>query len=200
MQCVICGNPFEQARLGRPRLYCSLKCKEAAPRQRAAKKIRAARYRAPEERRRQARERTAAWRESDPERAKESERQSYLRNQESRVAAAREYREANRERTRATAKAYAKAHPDAVWRSDANRRAREKNAFVEVVDRAALYERDRGVCGLCRKTVERSDATVDHIIPLSKGGEHSYANTQIAHTFCNLSRGNRGPAQIRMLG
>ncbi|MBU1087985.1 MAG: HNH endonuclease [Candidatus Omnitrophica bacterium] len=34
--------------------------------------------------------------------------------------------------------------------------------------------------------------TVDHIIPLSKDGEHSYKNTQLACFKCNCLKGNRG--------
>jgi 5-methylcytosine-specific restriction endonuclease McrA len=33
--------------------------------------------------------------------------------------------------------------------------------------------------------------TVDHIIPLSKGGAHAVANLQLAHLACNIRKGNR---------
>lgn len=198
-KCVVCGEVFAQARLGRPRLYCSTKCKESGPTARSKKLARAARWRDREDRREAARQRTADWRAVDPERTKRADRSNYERFREKRIAAAAAYRDANREKTREMARAYAKAHPDAVWRSDANRRAREREAFVEVVDRAVLYQRDRGMCGLCGRHVSGADASVDHIIPLSKGGLHSYANTQIAHLVCNLKRGNRGPAQVRLL-
>ena len=33
--------------------------------------------------------------------------------------------------------------------------------------------------------------SVDHVIPLSKGWEHSYSNTQPAHLVCNLKKGAR---------
>lgn len=198
-ECVICAMPFTQAATGRPRLYCSTKCKGKAPGARAKDLVRGARYRDREDRREEARKRTAEWRASNPERARQADRANYERFRTERIAAARAYREANREKTRAAARAYAQAHPDVVWRSDANRRAREKAAFVEAVDRAVLYERDGGVCGICRRPVSRPESSVDHIIPLSKGGEHSYANTRIAHLRCNIARGNRGAAQIRML-
>jgi 5-methylcytosine-specific restriction endonuclease McrA len=29
-------------------------------------------------------------------------------------------------------------------------------------------------------------------VPLALGGEHSYANTQVAHPLCNLRKGSRG--------
>jgi 5-methylcytosine-specific restriction endonuclease McrA len=34
-------------------------------------------------------------------------------------------------------------------------------------------------------------ASVDHIIPLVLGGEHSMANVQAAHLVCNLRKGDR---------
>lgn len=36
----------------------------------------------------------------------------------------------------------------------------------------------------------------DHIVPLAEGGEHSYANVQVAHVFCNRSKGGRLGAAI----
>jgi 5-methylcytosine-specific restriction endonuclease McrA len=30
---------------------------------------------------------------------------------------------------------------------------------------------------------------IDHVIPLARGGEHSYANAQAAHGPCNMRKG-----------
>ena len=32
---------------------------------------------------------------------------------------------------------------------------------------------------------------IDHIIPLSKDGNHTLTNLQITHPLCNLKKGNR---------
>ena len=55
-----------------------------------------------------------------------------------------------------------------------------------------LYERDKGICKICgmpisnnRKINNNWDGTVDHIVPLSCGGEHSNSNCQITHRICN---------------
>ncbi len=45
--------------------------------------------------------------------------------------------------------------------------------------------------------------TIDHIIPLSQGGEHSYKNTQLACFECNCKKGDRGipgGEQLRTFG
>ncbi len=68
-----------------------------------------------------------------------------------------------------------------------NREARKAGQFVESVDHATLWERDAGICGICRRGIV-GDFHVDHIRPLSCGGAHSYANTQIAHPSCNLKK------------
>lgn len=52
-----------------------------------------------------------------------------------------------------------------------------------------VFERDGWRCGLCGGHVEPEDASLDHVVPLSKGGEHSYANTQCTHWKCNNTKG-----------
>jgi 5-methylcytosine-specific restriction endonuclease McrA len=43
--------------------------------------------------------------------------------------------------------------------------------------------------------------TLDHLIPLSKGGNHTSDNLALAHGRCNSRRGaGRIPAQLRLLG
>lgn len=78
------------------------------------------------------------------------------------------------------------------------RKGRMKNAFVESVSRPILYERDRWVCGICGEPVDKNERhpspwspSLDHVIPLSKGGEHSYKNCQLAHLRCNIQKGDR---------
>ena len=66
------------------------------------------------------------------------------------------------------------------------RRALLRDAFVEDVDPAVLHARDRGVCGVCRDPVGLELMHVDHIVPVTRGGEHSYANTRPAHPVCNI--------------
>lgn len=70
-------------------------------------------------------------------------------------------------------------------------RARKTNQFVEYVNPQTLYERDRGICGICSKHVDLKDFSIDHIKPLSKGGEHSYINTQTSHLSCNMQKGTQ---------
>jgi 5-methylcytosine-specific restriction endonuclease McrA len=68
------------------------------------------------------------------------------------------------------------------------RRALKLNAFVEDVKRATVYEMHGGMCGICEEFIV-GEFHVDHVVPLSRGGLHSYSNTQPAHPFCNRSKG-----------
>ena len=58
----------------------------------------------------------------------------------------------------------------------------------EVVCRDVVLRRDAGRCGICGLTIMEANWHLDHIIPLSKGGEHSYANVQAAHARCNMRK------------
>lgn len=53
-----------------------------------------------------------------------------------------------------------------------------------------LYKRDKGICKLCFKPCLMDDATVDHVIPQSKGGFDKPKNTKLAHRYCNQLKGD----------
>ena len=53
-----------------------------------------------------------------------------------------------------------------------------------------------GVCGICGLVVAREKATIDHIIPISRGGTHVPENLQPAHPLCNAFKANRTMEEI----
>lgn len=59
-----------------------------------------------------------------------------------------------------------------------------------------IYRRDGGVCKICGKQVG-SDATVDHIIPTSKGGVNAPWNLQLACRQCNETKADKIPDDVR---
>jgi len=76
---------------------------------------------------------------------------------------------------------------------------------VELVDNETVFERDGWVCKLCGGQIDRNtkwpdpwSASVDHIVPLSRGGNHSYANVQCAHLRCNCQKSDKLQRQVRM--
>lgn len=82
----------------------------------------------------------------------------------------------------------------------ARRRILMKNVdgIIEAINPKVIYERDGGRCGICGKKVASDQISIDHIIPLSLGGQHTENNVRLAHIRCNVQRGNRGPAQLRL--
>jgi len=55
----------------------------------------------------------------------------------------------------------------------------------------SLWERDKGICQYTRKKLRRDEATMDHVIPKSKGGRKAWDNIVLAHKEVNLKKGNR---------
>lgn len=73
--------------------------------------------------------------------------------------------------------------------------------FDKTITLRALINRDNGVCQICGRPTDDSDITnghigrmyptLDHIIPLSKGGAHTWDNVQLAHMHCNAGKCDR---------
>ncbi len=55
----------------------------------------------------------------------------------------------------------------------------------------AIYTRDAGICQYTGKKVDRNSATVDHIVPRSKGGEDTWTNLVLCSREVNSKKGNR---------
>lgn len=90
----------------------------------------------------------------------------------------------------------------------AKRRAVERGAEAENVDPFKVFERDGWRCQLCKvKTPRKKRGTydddapeLDHIVPLAKGGAHTYANTQCACRRCNGLKSDRVLGQALLFG
>lgn len=68
----------------------------------------------------------------------------------------------------------------------------------EEINHTEVFEAHGWVCHLCGDDIDRfaprdgwMRATLDHIIPLSRGGEHVWDNVAPAHWICNMEKGNR---------
>ena len=85
-------------------------------------------------------------------------------------------------------------------RRETIRRMKIADAMVDRdITLESLYKRDHGVCYICRCKTNFEDYTVrdatvicgnwypsiDHVIPLAKGGKHSWQNVKLAHRICN---------------
>jgi 5-methylcytosine-specific restriction endonuclease McrA len=151
-----------------------------------------------EERRRE-RERQAAraWKAANPERRAAAERAWKQANPERFAAAVKAWREANPDRDKANRdrnrKRWRTENPDRTRELALRYATRKRAAFVEDVNPLVVLERADGVCGVCGGDVDPLRFDVDHIVPLARGGEHSYRNTQPAHPSCNYRKGAQAP-------
>lgn len=66
---------------------------------------------------------------------------------------------------------------------------------VPPVNRREVLRRDRHSCQYCGSGKK---LTLDHVIPRSKGGKHSWDNVVTACERCNTTKGDRTPQQAGM--
>jgi hypothetical protein len=87
-------------------------------------------------------------------------------------------------------------------RRDKARRSKRIKAGVrrETIDLPRLAERDGWRCHICKRKVTRKNWSHDHLIPVSYGGPDTYDNSALAHHRCNSIRGNKGAAQLLLIG
>ncbi len=67
---------------------------------------------------------------------------------------------------------------------------------VPPVNRREVLRRDKHTCQYCGGTKQ---LTLDHVIPRSKGGKHSWDNVVIACERCNSRKGDSTPSQAGMI-
>lgn len=110
---------------------------------------------------------------------------------------------------------HASAHSDAKCKGCAakyvraakkKRKAIERGAMIgELVDAHKVFAIDGWRCRMCNCKVQKRDiyahnaAELDHIMPLSKGGLHTYDNIQTLCRRCNAKKSDTiMPTQLRM--
>jgi hypothetical protein len=79
------------------------------------------------------------------------------------------------------------------------RRVRLRHGITGRVSVSQVAGRDGWRCHVCTKRVTRSTWSVDHLVPIAKGGSHTYENVALAHRNCNSRRHTNGIAQLRLL-
>lgn len=148
------------------------------------------------------------WRDADPERARQASKRSnrnlretqphyhrdwYRQNIEKGRAAAREsmraFRKANPNRDKEIRRRYRKNNAEAVARREREntyaRRARQPYSKELATFMADLVLQP---CAYCSAT---EDITIDHVVPLSRGGKHEASNLASCCRSCNSSKCDR---------
>lgn len=139
-------------------------------------------------------ERIREWNRVRTESLTPEERQ--LRRERHRESSAR-YLERNPEMCAQRIREWRVANPEKQLDKVHRRRARKLgNGAYEEFTRRDIGDRDGWVCGICDNEIDPAlvfpdwwSQSLDHVVPLVHGGEHTRANCRIAHLICNIRRG-----------
>lgn len=103
-----------------------------------------------------------------------------------------------RERERQAKRANCPMHKLKHAEKEARRRAQKKSTSMEKLEFIRIFERDQWHCQICGEQINSSltwphplSPSIDHVLPLSRGGSHTYDNVQASHLKCNISYGAR---------
>lgn len=169
-----------------------------------------ARYAADPERREQVKQSRALWTAANQDRKRASDRNWVVSNRARHQANGRQWRQENVDRARECDRARYAKNPDR-WRESAKRwlannpekiaeynsarRARKQGAEGRYTadDVARIFAMQKGRCACCGK---RRPLTVDHIVPLSRGGTNWPSNLQGACHSCNSRKNARDPIEF----
>ena len=87
--------------------------------------------------------------------------------------------------------------------NDYRARATKYGVQYEDFDKFTIYARDGWICGICSEAVDPNasypdpmSVSLDHIVPLSRGGGHVESNAQCSHLSCNVRKGARHGEEI----
>jgi 5-methylcytosine-specific restriction endonuclease McrA len=120
-------------------------------------------------------------------------REYYEKNREKHLAKNAKWRADNREKNLSQKREYSRVtwrdNPDKLRVHAVRRRAAVRGATHERVDLAEVLAAHGRVCHICREAIG-DDLHYDHVIPISRGGAHSFDNLKPAHRLCNQRKGS----------
>lgn len=132
-------------------------------------------------------------------------REHYAANREAAIKKSREYYWINRDEilakkkvSRAERWATDPAFRSLYYAGNLRRKRLLEGVKQETYVREEIFERDGWECQLCGGPIDKNlrfpdsgVVSIDHIVPLSLGGDDTPANVQTAHLGCNVGKGNR---------
>ena len=137
---------------------------------------------------------TNEWRARDPEHARELDRKNYHKDPQRAVQRVLEYQKRNRKMLTDKTNDWYKTPAGKLCASVQHhrRRARLANAYCpDADDRVRELRGSPQQCYICGKWVSEEEVTIDHVVPLARGGKHEASNLMPSCSFCNTSKGAR---------
>lgn len=133
-----------------------------------------------------------------PEETKASKARYRESNRDKLIQSGAVYRETYPDRRKESVSRWSKDNPESNNRRQRNRRAKKLDQFIEDVSKCELILRDGVLCYYCFKNLDFTSperwtynpdfAEIEHKMPLSRGGAHSYENCVLACSKCNKSK------------
>jgi 5-methylcytosine-specific restriction endonuclease McrA len=168
---------------------------------------------------------TREWHRNNPEKSKAYRKKWYDETREKRNEARRAYYRKNREAVLEKQRLWWKSNPEkatALYRKNVpkakqwrhanpvmarNTWNRRRERVAATLDKEAINvlsqlisSAGRLQCGICGKNMPKTDRTLDHIIPLSKGGTGDVWNLRIVHRRCNILKAANMPDELNFGG
>lgn len=124
-----------------------------------------------------------------------------LNNRGKAIATKKLWKSRNKEKVREELRRYHQEHPHYHQAAGHNYRARRRKAgALSKKDVQRVYEdniKKYGTltCYLCEEEVSFGEDSIDHKMPLFRGGSNLYENLAIAHKKCNSVKGAKTPME-----
>ena len=146
-----------------------------------------------------AKPRIRTWKKENPERVKASNSRSYVKHKDERLAAGKRWRQNHLEYYRVRALDFYRKNSTESKLRNHERRTRRRALLVDagsfsVAEWRAKVRSCENKCYYCHVRLTRRSETVDHMIPISRGGSNTVENVVPACLRCNL-RKNRLTAE-----
>lgn len=155
---------------------------------------------------------SAAWVKANPEKARAKDRRRAIarprrtsaraaewrkKNPQAAAAFSRSWKSANQDKVRASERRRYKDDPNKDLARQHRRRLRIKSSGGTFThqDILSLYERQKGCCAACRKSLAHGYQR-DHIVPLALGGSNDIRNIQLLCPRCNAKKGGEASRKI----
>jgi 5-methylcytosine-specific restriction endonuclease McrA len=149
------------------------------------------------------REAQTKWAEANPEKVKQLEKTRLEAIRQKRRAQGRKWRDENPQKVREAQRKYRESHPE-VYREATKKyylanpevkRALERKRKARKHDNSIFYistkELKRLYAGPCSYCGSSGEMTLDHVVPISRGGVHGVSNLVPACNPCNSSKGQK---------
>lgn len=140
------------------------------------------------ENREQVRANKNAWNQAHPEKARARTRAWVAANPEKKRANNIAWEKANREKMRAKERKWAANNPQKVAEKNLRRQGRVLAKGIFRINKKEIEKLLSMPCFYCGQTKNQS---LDHVIPVSRGGTHSIGNLVTACRSCNSSKRDR---------